>query len=354
MKINRNNYEPYFIDYLEGNLDENLVDDFIEFLTSNPDLKEELSLFEPVSVEPGEVVFGKKNQLYKERFDLESEFSENAIANLEGDLSAPEKAAFEKYIANHPERKRDLELFEKTKLVADESIVFVRKNDLYKTSILKTLFYWSGRVAAVLVVAFLVYFFVDQIEKPKMGSEPVVANQENKMTEEQQTVSTPAKENNNQQQFAKAEKPKAKVAGKQEEKLVRVQPEEKTEQNQAETEVLAFAENEQVHFTELTPVFAAIEPEMPEATLETMYITIPQAEPYDERLLVDVVKEKTGIEKISINKITKAGLNLFASISKEKFSYQTDESGKVTEIIYDSRLLAFTIPTTRNTERTEE
>ena len=44
MKINRNNYEAFFIDYLEGNLDEKMVDDFIEFLQQNPDLKEELSV----------------------------------------------------------------------------------------------------------------------------------------------------------------------------------------------------------------------------------------------------------------------------------------------------------------------
>ena len=79
---------------------------------------------------------------------------------------------------------------------------------------------------------------------------------------------------------------------------------------------------------------------------KTMYITIPE-NPYEERLLVDRVIEKTGIEKFSLNKIAKAGLNLVTSISNEKFTYQTDEEGKVTEIVYDSRLLAFSIPTAR-------
>ena len=43
MKINRNNYEVFFMDYLDGNLDESVVNDFIEFLQKNPDLKEELA-----------------------------------------------------------------------------------------------------------------------------------------------------------------------------------------------------------------------------------------------------------------------------------------------------------------------
>ena len=32
-------------------------------------------------------------------------------------------------------------------------------------------------------------------------------------------------------------------------------------------------------------------------------------------------------------------------VEKEKLSYETNNSGKVTEINYDSRLLAFSIPT---------
>ena len=31
MKINRENYESFFIDYLEGNLDERQVNDFIDW-----------------------------------------------------------------------------------------------------------------------------------------------------------------------------------------------------------------------------------------------------------------------------------------------------------------------------------
>ena len=91
MKINRNNYEAFFIDYLEGNLDEKLVDDFIEFLQQNGDLKEELSLFETVSIGQEEMTFSKKELLLKEKYDIESEFNQAAVARLEGDISEFEK-----------------------------------------------------------------------------------------------------------------------------------------------------------------------------------------------------------------------------------------------------------------------
>ena len=70
MKITRENYESFFIDYLDGFLDEKLIDDFIEFLQQNPDLKEELSLFENVSVDAENISFDKKDQLFKEKYDL--------------------------------------------------------------------------------------------------------------------------------------------------------------------------------------------------------------------------------------------------------------------------------------------
>jgi hypothetical protein len=66
---------------------------------------------------------------------------------------------------------------------------------------------------------------------------------------------------------------------------------------------------------------------------------------FEERLLVDVVKEKTGFEKLNFSKITKAGLSIMANLSNEKLNYEINNEGKVTEISFDSRLLAFSIPT---------
>jgi hypothetical protein len=86
-----------------------------------------------------------------------------------------------------------------------------------------------------------------------------------------------------------------------------------------------------LHKTDLVPVKMAI-PETNETFSE-------------EKFFVGVVKEKTGLDKLNFNKITKAGLSLVSSLSKEKFNYETNNEGKVTEIKYDSRILAFSFPT---------
>jgi len=162
MKINRNNYEAFFIDYLEGNLDEKLVDDFIEFLQQNPDLKEELSLFEAVSIEQEEITFNKKENLFKVKYDVELEFNQAAIASIEGEISASEKAEFDNYLSAHPEKQKDVELFNITILQPDKSVVFSKKNKLYRYSAGRAILLWTTRVAAIFILALAVYVFIDK------------------------------------------------------------------------------------------------------------------------------------------------------------------------------------------------
>ena len=147
MNIDRNNYESYFLDYLEGNLDEKFVDDFIEFLQQNPDLKQELSIFSSVSVEPEKVEFSKKQKLYKVKYDNESYFDKTAVESIEGDISEEEKASFTKYLLSHPEKNREFEIFRKTKLIPDESVKYSQKAKLYHRSVGRTALLWSVRIA---------------------------------------------------------------------------------------------------------------------------------------------------------------------------------------------------------------
>jgi len=66
MGINKENYEAYFLDYQEGTLATEQVAELMVFLEVYPELKEELEVFELVSVEPDDTVkLGSKNFLKK-------------------------------------------------------------------------------------------------------------------------------------------------------------------------------------------------------------------------------------------------------------------------------------------------
>lgn len=347
MKITRENYEPFFIDYLEGNLDKQLVDDFIDFLQKNPDLKEELSLFEPITIEPEETVFEKKDKLYKHYLDSEQEFNHAAIAGLEGDLSEKQINEFEKYLALHPEKQKDFELFKKTKLSPDESVVFNKKKKLYRYTVGRSMLLWSGRIAAVLILAFAVFSLVEnnsdnavsenqvaQVEKESIKKEKTPETKKIPVQQDEKTDPT-AKGNNQSRTELKKPKPLEHTNTRLDENSKgRIKPED------------IALERIPVEVPEtIQSVAANFETSVPRAFLAAVKPQNPVITNFDEeRLLADVVREKTNIDKINLNKIAKAGLNLISGFTKENFTYETNENGTITEYSYDSRLLAFTIP----------
>ena len=341
MDITRKNYEAYFVDYLEGKLDEKLVDAFIEFLQKNPDLKEELKLFETVEAVPENATFTKKDKLYKAKYDEEDAFNHAAIANLEGDISGKEKREFESYLSTHTEKQDDISLFSKTILNADENIQFEHKDKLYKKSGRKVLFIWAGRVAAVLILAFAIFSLINT-NKNTVTPENQLAQVENKTNTVEATpkdeVVKPVEKT--EPEIKQIEKPLAET-NIQEQQLTPKTIEVTTDKPEKQ-ELIPMREPIEA-LPKMNSILASIDVHAPKARLSTMTLIYEVDYPEEEHLLADNFKEK-----LSIEKITKAGLNLVTSISNERFTYQTDYSGKVTEYNYESRLLAFSIPSFRS------
>jgi hypothetical protein len=357
MKINRNNYETYFIDYFDGELDEKLVNDFIEFLQQNPDLKSELSLFETVKIEPEEIIFSHKELLMKEKYDVEQAFNEAAIARLEGEISPSENTEFEKYLSTHPEKQKEADLFKLTKLVPDESVNFSKKNTIYRRTAGRTAMMWPLRVAAIFVVALSVYTFIEKssftvnpetqiaaIEK-KSEKKPIPEEIKETPIDTEKKEAQPTINVKSEKASIKKEKPKPGAEPSKslrENAKGRLGPED-VAANDIDYEV-------PLKLQGLSPtIYAGI----PKTELASVAIKYPETiETFkDEKLLVDIVKEKAGIEKINFNIITKAGLSLVSNISNEKFNYETNSEGKITEVKYDSRILAFSIPTKNESVR---
>lgn len=343
VEINRNNYESWFVDYLEGNLDETVVDRFIEFLQKNPDLKEELKLFESVTAVAEDLTFQPKNKLYKEKYDQENAFNETAVAELEGDLDLDEIASFEKYLKSHPEKQKEKQLFEKTILLADKTILFENKNKLYKKAGRNVFLLWAGRVAAILIIAIAIYtLFIRNsetpIEKNRLAQVEDNSQQKNLAPEIRSELSdVPAQEKN---------APDKLITEK-----VKILPLKKTESLIAENKESVFQEEmapERIPLEvpkTMNSLSASIELPAPLAEMGVMTIVYPDYIPDDEHLLTDNLRGK-----VSLQKITRAGLNLVANLSNERFNYETNSEGRVTEFNYESRLLAFSIPAAPNAD----
>ncbi len=349
MKIDRKNYEAYFLDYLEGNLDEDMVNDFIEFLGENPGLKEELSDLELLTIGSEPILFNKKENLHKVKLDIENEFNKAAIAKIEGDIYAAENLEFEKYIEKNPGKKRDVVLFGQTKLKADETVTFSKKKKLYRYPVQRTVILWTARVAAVLVLAFAFFMLTDK-PATDIATNNRVAKFDEKTVGAEKTVTLPElKETavkNREEEAAKTDQTKAKVPIKE----VLAGPGQNGSIGEKskvilEHETLALNRDPNGIPAKIISIPGSISVRRPKTRLAVMHLSIPENSYGDERLLADVIKEKTGLDKLRFDKITKAGLKLVSNISNDKFNFETNKDGKVVKYNYDSRILAFSIPT---------
>jgi hypothetical protein len=155
MKINRNNYESILIDYLEGNLSALAVAELLLFLEQHPDIKEE---FESITGQNETsfslASFGNKQSLKKFSSSTlvnEDNYTDFLIKRIERDLGELESSELEKFIGFYPPAQKDLLLFEKTILVADNRIVFENKSALKRSARIVPLFYQYAAAAAVLL-----------------------------------------------------------------------------------------------------------------------------------------------------------------------------------------------------------
>jgi hypothetical protein len=129
MKINKHNYEAFFLDYHEGNLTPQQVAELLLFVEQHPELKEEFESFENFTLEDFSAYnFENKEGLKKQISDQNRE--EYFIRSVDGTLASAEAELLDQFLKQHPQYALEFELFRKTKLIPDLSIVFENKAQL--------------------------------------------------------------------------------------------------------------------------------------------------------------------------------------------------------------------------------
>jgi hypothetical protein len=138
MKINSENCEAWFLDYYEGNLSKEGVEELFAFLALNPEMHELFDSYDEVSFAPEkEIRFDWKSELKKPE-DVqaginESNYEEYFVSYAEGLLSADGKAEVEKFLVQFPAKREELELLQHAILIPDEEIVFEGKETLHRS-----------------------------------------------------------------------------------------------------------------------------------------------------------------------------------------------------------------------------
>src|SRR5947207_365732 len=157
MKINRHNYEEYFLLYIDNELSVEQKENVQLFVKENPDLEEELIMLQQSRLIPDDsIVFHDKHLLTKEAnnvlIDL-SNYEQWLILYVDKELREEDKARVEKFAAEHPHVQQQLSLFQQTQL-PQEKIVFTNKKVLYRTQKPRVIsMWWKIAAAAMLIVA---------------------------------------------------------------------------------------------------------------------------------------------------------------------------------------------------------
>lgn len=345
MKITRDNYESFFLDFLEGNLQENLIDQFLDFLEQNPDLKEELHLFENVSLPEEQIVYSEKEQLYKSIMNEKGISETKLIAYLEGDLENKDRKSFETYLSVHPELQKEYNLFSKTRLVPDAGIMFPDKKKLYRKSGNVLVLNWVGRAAAVLVLIWGINTLIQDGDRPTLlrTTQDIAklnppAKQPIEKTEIPiQNLEVEIPENRRQAKNSGIVKP---LIGQQQ---IPVRSAEKT------STVSSTPERDYTELAELKLIVAKLETGSVENQLAFSYsekaARVSDSEDVmtlDEFLVIRAKKvSHEGI--LSVQRIAHMGLGLVSEISGKRIGYG-EKNGKITSLEFESKLLAFTIP----------
>jgi hypothetical protein len=155
MNINRNNYETFFLLYVDNELspaERKAVDIFVQ---ENNDLLMELDMLRSTALPPAQISFNNKQDLYKSSAGIET-IQEDLLMYLDNELDIAGTKKIEAAIASGGTVKKEWEALKQTKL-QPEIVEFKDKKVLYRheQGRLVTMRFWSMAAAAAVIIGLL-------------------------------------------------------------------------------------------------------------------------------------------------------------------------------------------------------
>ena len=160
--INVHNYEAYFLDFIEGNLSKEQLDELDMFLEKYPEYKEDLAMMsndmEPILVSD-DIIFEDKSALKK--ISLHEKPEEWYIADIENELDNSEKKLLYGFLTDNIIELKQYELYKKTILKPDLDIVFKHKRKLKhsKLNVNKLVYLSLSAAASIILIAYFLFLY---------------------------------------------------------------------------------------------------------------------------------------------------------------------------------------------------
>jgi hypothetical protein len=169
--ITRDNYEAYFVMYVDDELNATERKAVEQFIAQNPDLEEELVMLQQSVLRADDhIVFDQKELLFKgtEQTEInENNCSAYFVRYGDDELTNAEKDKVEQFVYHHPKYQADFELIQQIKLVPDNTLSFPDKTYLYRSEeednrvIAFPWWRFSAAAVAILVIGSLAWYIVN-------------------------------------------------------------------------------------------------------------------------------------------------------------------------------------------------
>ena len=339
MMITSDNYEIWFLDYLEGKLNQEHKEMVQQFLIANPDLADGLESYIPVLTTDMDHFYPHKERLKKSLYDDPIMFELTALAALEGDLAEEEQNMFERWIENNPDSRKLMNILGSTKLQPDLKIHFPDKDRLKRKAITRAGVIRIVAVAAMLMVAFLI--FTPSMKKEETSS---VLTTESKMTH---------KRNVPENLKITADKPSNLSAKNSDNhKMVAGSPvAERITKNLSEESPIAETrsfvpvdklEPKSAAVTSNVPVFADLILIRRSAPIYYATSNIPLSDFFNQKL--QELKASQPNEILTREEFKVAGLRFFSHIPGIHLTGKKGKDGRLKSISFNTQMLAFSIP----------
>jgi hypothetical protein len=168
MKIDRHNYEEFFILYWDNELTAVQKQAVENFVNQNADLREEFEIlgetrFTPEATEQ----FKEKDFLLNDSFINITNYEEQLLNYIDDEVTNEERKEVERFVSANTEAQKELALLQKTKLQPEAEISFPDKSVLYRREekpvrvIRMTWFRVAVAAAIILIAGFTVLQFVN-------------------------------------------------------------------------------------------------------------------------------------------------------------------------------------------------
>ena len=178
-KIDRHNYEEFFILYWDNELTASQKQAIENFVKENSDLQEEFKILGETRFTPdASVQLEEKEFLLNKSFINITNYEEQLLNYIDDELSSEERKEVERSAAKYPTIQKELALLQKTKLQPEAEVIFPDKSTLYRREekvrvISMTWFRVAVAAAIILIAGFVTLRLVNTNEK---GDSPTVAS----------------------------------------------------------------------------------------------------------------------------------------------------------------------------------